>query len=63
MDCPLCGAEMRIVNSGVVPENDNDPALPTLIYQVQQFKCMNPGCSNENTTEKRHLIYPIGDAE
>jgi len=63
MDCPLCGAEMRIVNSGVVPENDNDPNLPTRIWQVQQFKCMNLGCYNETTTEKRHLLYPADDAE
>lgn len=63
MDCPSCGAEMRIVNSGVVPENDNDPDIPTKIYQVQQFRCMNPRCSNESITEKRHLLYSADGAE
>ena len=63
MDCPQCGAEMRIVRSGVVPENDDTAELPTKIYRVQQLKCMNPGCSNESITEKRHLLYPAEDAE
>lgn len=57
MECNKCGREMRIVGSVVAVENDNDPALPTRVYQVQQFKCLNPACANEPAQEKRHLLY------
>lgn len=63
MDCPNCGAEMRITGSVVNVENDKTPDAQTYVYQVQQLRCMNPRCPNPATHEQRHQIYPEIAAE
>jgi len=62
MDCPNCGAEMRITGSVVSVEGDKSPDAQTRVYTVQQLKCLNPRCPNPATHEQRHLIYPTANA-
>ncbi len=56
--CPKCSADLRIVDSKVLPEQTGDIEVPIKVYQVLTFKCLNPGCGHPETYEKRHQLYP-----
>lgn len=55
MLCPNCAAEMRIIKSQLVFENDDTPDKPTVALVELTLCCRNPQCTNRSQTTVRSL--------
>ncbi|MBQ8610409.1 MAG: hypothetical protein IJ412_01745 [Oscillospiraceae bacterium] len=65
MNCPVCGAELRITGSTTVVTGDDSADTPTRVYTRHTLQCRNPACSRKAPVTVDHLLYtgPAGKNE
>ena len=56
-----CDVEPVIIGSKLIVEGDNSPNTRTRVFTVLTMKCINPRCSNFNSTWEEKIEMKIGE--